>query len=182
MNHKIIYSGVLALCLLVMGSTEANAFSKDAVTQYSVANSDAGTAVYELQVMLGGYGYDMYVPVVGEYGIANGTGGHTFGYQLERGHQGDESFVASSTALLIPAGRPLPVVDGMYKIPKYSTHLFRFIVFAAVAPEYGDTYRMRITELPFYFGDERLARYYTTGELKYMVTTAEPLHFTRDPE
>lgn len=154
------------------------AFTQGSVDRNGIASADTMTAAFSITVPVGGFSDDIYIPVLGVRSGQLIAASTTFTFEIEAGYgEGDTDGVV--TALAISQAE---IVDGMYRIPANTRIPMTFIGLMRVSDSESDIYRMRITELPFYIGDNRETRGYSSGELKYLVTNYEALNFIQDPE
>jgi len=166
-----------AAFLFMLYTAPAQAFNKDQVERYSFSKSETGQAVYILSFELGGYSEDLYIPIVGERDLANGTRKNRFGFSLQPGYPNGHSDAGEAVSLMIAKAE---LVDGHYKIPAGESVAFKIISLFKVDEAEADTYKFTVTELPFFVGDEREAQSFNPSELKYMHSSFEELYFERD--
>ncbi len=168
-----------AAFLFMLYTAPAEAFSKDQVDRYSFANTDTGQAVYTLSFVIGNSSKDLYIPIVGERDLANGTRKNRFGFSLEPGYEGGSSKAGEAIALIIAKAE---IVDGYYKVPAGTSVAFKIVSLFKVKETEANTYKFIVTELPFFVGDTRDPRSFNPSELKYMKSNFEALYFERDTE
>lgn len=172
--------GLLIVALVFMiETTPAEAFNKDAIDRDSFSQVENGVGVFMLTVPLGAWPEDMYIPVVGERGLPFASRVNRFGFELEAGFPQAASDAGDATGLIVANAE---IVDGYYRFPAKTLASFKIIVVANVDEVDGNIYRMRITELPFLMGDEKAPGHFSDGEMKYLVTNYEPLHYEQDTE
>lgn len=174
---KSFIVSLIVVGVFTLQSGTALAFPKDTVDRDSFSRPELGIGVFELTFPVGGWSKDLYIPVVGEQNLPYGSRIRKFGYTFER--SGTTTDTATGTALILSNAE---MVDGFYRIPAGTTAWLTVLAIASADEKDGDLYRMRVTELPFFLGDDRLPGHFTNGEMKYLTTNSEPLHYTRDPE
>lgn len=157
----------------------SHAFSKDTVDRDSVVSGDGMTAAFMLTVPMGGFNDDIYVPVQSKRNLAYGTRENHFGFTIESGFPSERTDDGTVASLAVSAAE---IVDGFYKVPAGTQIPFTFLTLMNVSEAESNIYRYRLTELPFFIGQEREPRHFTTGELKYLVTNYEALNYERDTE
>lgn len=164
--------------LFMLYTAPAEAFSKNQVDRYSFAKTDDGVAVYTLSFVLGGYSKDLYIPIIGVRGLVNGTRQNNFGFEMQAGYGENPSEDGQVTALMISNA---DIVNGQYKVPAGTSAAFKIVALFRTAKDESDTYRFKVTEFPFFIGDNKEAQSFTPSELKYMLSSFEALRFERDP-
>ena len=172
--------GLLLVALLFMFSTApAEAFEQHMVDRSSYSFSDQGIGVFELTIMIGGWSKDLYLPVVGERSLPFASRENRFGFELESGHPNEVSDAGDVTALMIA---PFEIVDGYYKIPARTLASVKILAITHIDEADSNTYRFRVTELPFLEGADMTPGHFSSGEMKYLFTNHEPFHYEYDPE
>jgi len=165
--------------LFMLYSAPAQAFSENQIERYSFSKNEIGQAVYTLSFKLGGHSNDLYVPIVGQRDLANGSRKNRFGFSLQPGYVSENVSAGEAIALMIAKAE---IIDGHYKIPAGESVVFKIVSIFKVDEKETDTYKFSVTELPFFVGDEREPRSFNPSELKYMHSSFEALYFQRDTE
>ena len=168
-----------AAFLFMLYTAPAEAFTRDQVDRFSFSNNENGQAVYTLSFMLGGMSKDLYIPIVGERDLTNGTRKNRFGFSLETGYPSAVTSNGTATALVISKAE---MVDGFYKVPAGETEKFSIVSLFTVSEQESNIYKFTVTELPFFLGDSREARSFNLSELKTMNSSFEALRFQRDTQ
>ena len=163
----------------MMAPTTSLAFEADMIDRDSVSYPELGVGIFTLDITIGGWSEDLYLPVVGERDLPFASREDRFGFVLETGYDQANADAGSVTALMVA---PFEIVDGHYKIPARTLATVKIIALVTVDEEYGDTYGLRVTELPFLSGDDKTPGHFSQPEIKYLYTNKEPFHFERDPE
>ena len=165
--------------LFMLYSAPAQAFSSEQVNRYSFAKTDDGVAVYTLTFTLGGYTKDLYIPIVGIRDLPNRTRQNNFGFEMQAGYGDSPTDDGAVVALIVAKAE---IIDGQYKVPAGESVTFKIVALFKTTEDESDTYRFKVTELPFFVGDDKEAQSFNPSELKYMHSSFEALRFLRDAE
>lgn len=173
------FSLFVTISLFTTGVTSVEAFNKDAIDRESFSHVDKGVGVYMLTIPLGAWSEDLYIPVMGERDLPFASRINRFGFALESGFPQETSDAGTAMGFVIANA---PIVDGYYKFPARTLASMKVLVVANVDEDAGNIYRLRITDLPFLRGEEKTPGHFSTGEMKYLYTNYEALHYERDSE
>lgn len=171
---------VFTFLLVFLAAHSAEAFYRDQVERDSFVAADNQTAVYGLSVPMGPFKEDIYIPVVGQRGLENGTRSNYFGYDFESAYP--SLAVTDDGQATVLAVSLASIENGLYKIPAGTRMTVQFIGIFSVTADDSNTYAMRINEFPFFYGASKDPQSFNPSELKYLATNHEALNFTRDPE
>lgn len=160
MKHCIF---ILALSFGIMPLSAQAYFT----TAQQVVSLNDTTALFSITYRFGHDKYDLYLPVLARRDQRVDQEVQTAGFELledgfDRSYTGSVfGFVASN----------MPIVEGMYKVPKGLPAEFTFYGIATIdADDVAGNYSLRMTAMPFYAGDDRDFMHLNPSELQYYET------------
>lgn len=124
-------------------------------------------ALFTVEFRFGLQNDSVHLPVFAKRGLENGANAGMLGYDILADGETPTTLGESAAILLGSAA----IQDGMYVVPEGRATRFTLVtvlVFPEDAPE--TDVALRVTELPFYVGEEKQARHMNNSELKAYTT------------
>jgi len=135
---------------------------------YAVTNS---SVLFTITYSFGSPSHDTYMPIGVVRDLAWDSKTKNIGYEVL---DGMERIKSGRTAGIVLSRAK--IVDGMYKIPKGEAGSFTFFgIYTADQDMKKQDISIRVTELPFYWDDERQPLKLNPSELKYYITPSVDL-------
>lgn len=169
---KHIVSIILAVAMVLPAT--AAAYTTTGQRAYEATDT---TAIFTIEYAFGHEDYDLYLPALTTRGQSFGNGDTTLGYEIV---QDDDFATANGTAYAAILSN-VPIVDGMYKVPKGFKASFTLIVLYVTDTDTTPAaYAARVTDLPFSMenADERVEQRLNPSELQYYETEEISLNDT----
>lgn len=155
---------IAALFFLTLSVGNVSAYF---TTDQSATRVIKNTALYTVTYSFGASKEDLYMPVFAKRDLAHGSQEIALGYELLEDAEERVSY-GTATGIVLSSEE---IVDNMYRIPAGSNGTFTlFVLYSVDESEPEADYALRVTELPFYRGDDRGALSLNPSELQYYIT------------
>lgn len=167
MYIKNISAFLAAFALCASLPSHASAYF---TTKQTAAAVTPSTALYSIEYEFGLKDNDIYMPIVAERGLDNGSDARTLGYTIRE--DGIEEVKHGQAVAAVFANAP--IVDGMYKLEKGKVHTMTLVaVYKAGADTQENEYALQVDELPYYVAKADGTQTYlklNPSELQYYMT------------
>lgn len=168
-----VFLGFFALLLSPLG---ASAYE---TTDQRAIKINETTAIYFIEYKFGHENHDFYMPVLAERDQEHGSEVKSIGFEvLEDGEEPTE--IGSTQAIVLSN---TPISNGMYKVPKgFSSTFTLAVILTTDEDDFENDYAIRVTDLPFYSGDDLEYMRLNTSELQHYVTDEIGFNDSNGPE
>lgn len=162
MKKFLIMTAVFCTALTFTHSAHAYKTSDQTAVQYSETKS-----LYTITYSFGHTKYDLYLPIAAVRDLPYQSQTNALGYEIVE----DDTVTNDATDATAVVLSDADIVDTMYRIPAGAAATFTFIALLTTEPtDLEADYKIQITDLPFYRGEDRQPQALNVHELSHYVT------------
>lgn len=161
---KRIFIFALIAAFFTISSNTAYGYS---TTAQSAIPLTEHAALFTITYKFGHQDHDVYLPIVATRDLAHGSMTKELGYEILEDSR-DTTDAGTAFGMVLSNAE---IVDGMYKTKMGWGNTFTLVVLYTTPETLGENdYALRVTDLPFYFGEKREAQQLNKTELQHYTT------------